>query len=508
MEIANAGSGVSTPKESYAQVLKREWFGNVGPDLLSGTVVALALIPEAIGFSIVAGVDPKLGLFASFMIAVLTGIFGGRMGLISAATGAMAVVFASLVRSHGIQYLFAATILTGVLQYIIGAAGFGRFMRFVPRSVMIGFVNALGILVFMAQFPQFEGSGPLMWGMVAASLVIIYGLPKITRAVPSALVTIVFMTIVAIAFKLPLKTVGDMGELPKSLPVFGIPQVPFTFETFKIIFPYSLALAVVGILESLLTSMLLDDLTETPSDKNRECKGQGIANFATGFFGGMAGCAMIGQSIINFKSGGRGRLSTFASGALLLFFILVLGDWVRQIPMAALVGVMFMVSIGTVDWASLRTVQHQPRSETVVMIATVFAVIYTHNLAIGVGVGIVLSALFFARKVAKLIAVTSSLDEATATRTYTVFGQLFFVSTDEFLKAFDFSERVEHVKIDLTHAHLWDGSAVGAIDKVVFRLRRSGHEVELVGMNEASRTIVERLALHDKEGKVDLENSH
>jgi SulP family sulfate permease len=470
--------------------------------------VALALIPEAVAFSIIAGVDPKVGLYASFIIAVLTGIFGGRTGMISAATAAMAVLFVTLVKNHGIEYLFAATILTGLLQFGIGAAGFGRFMRFVPRAVMVGFVNALAILIFLAQMPQFEGANWMMYAMVAASLGIIYGLPHITKAVPSALVAIIVMTIVAIALKLPLRTVGDMGELPNALPFFALPQVPFSFETLQIIFPYSLGLAVVGVLESLLTASLLDDLTETESDKNRECKAQGFANFVTGFFGGMAGCAMIGQSVINFKSGGRGRLSSFAAGALLLFFILVLGEWVRQIPMGALVAVMFMVSIGTFDWASFNNIKFHPRGESVVMVATVVAVVYTHNLAIGVGVGILLSAVLFARKVAKVIAVASSFDEATQTRVYTVWGQLFFVSTDEFVKSFDFDERIEHVKIDLTHAHLWDSSAVAALDKVVFRLRRSGHQVELLGLNHASATIIERLALHDKEGATEGEFAH
>ena len=494
--------------EPLAGQLKREWFPNVRADLLSGTVVALALIPEAVAFSIIAGVDPKVGLYASFIIAVLTGIFGGRTGMISAATAAMAVLFVTLVKNHGIEYLFAATVLTGIVQFAIGAAGFGRYMRFVPRSVMVGFVNALAILIFMAQLPQFEGANWMMYAMVAASLVIIYGLPHLTKAVPSALVAIITMTIVAIAFKLDVRTVGDMGNLPSTLPLFSIPQVPFSLETLQIIFPYSVGLAVVGVLESLLTASLLDDLTETDSDKNRECKAQGLANFVTGFFGGMGGCAMIGQSVINFRSGGRGRLSSFAAGTLLLFFILVMGEWVRQIPMGALVAVMFMVSIGTFDWASFNNLKFHPRGESVVMVATVVAVVYTHNLAIGVMVGILLSTLLFAGKLAKVISVSSTLDESTQTRIYTVVGQLFFVSVEGFVKSFDFEERIEHVKIDLTHAHLWDSSAVAALDKVVFRLRGSGHQVELLGVNEASATIIEHLALHDKEGAVEAEFTH
>lgn len=508
MQFSQEQAALEAPLQTPKLSLKEQWFPNVRADLLSGTVVALALIPEAVAFSIIAGVDPKVGLYAAFIIAVLTGVFGGRTGMISAATAAMAVLFVSLVKNHGIEYLFAATILTGIIQFAIGAAGLGRLMRFVPRAVMVGFVNALAILIFLAQLPQFQGANWMMYAMIAASLGIIYGLPRLTKVVPSALVAIVLMTVAAIAFKLPLRTVGDMGDLPNTLPFFALPQVPLVFETLKIIFPYSLGLAVVGVLESLLTASLLDDLTETPSDKNRECKAQGLANFVTGFFGGMAGCAMIGQSVINFRSGGRGRLSSFAAGALLLFFILVLGDWVRQIPMAALVAVMFMVSIGTFDWASFKSLQFHPKSESVVMVATVVAVVYTHNLAIGVGVGIILSALFFARKVAKMVTVSSSFDEATQTRVYTIVGQLFFVSTDEFLEAFDFEERIKHVKIDLTHTHLWDSSAVAAIDKVVFRLRRSGHEVELLGMNHASATIIDRLALHDKPGATEAESTH
>jgi SulP family sulfate permease len=501
-------AGVSGKNETRIEQLKREWFPNIRGDILSGAVVGLALIPEAIGFSIVAGVDPKVGLYASFFIAVITGIFGGRISMISAATASTAVLFVTLVKYHGVEYLFAASILAGIIQYGIGLAGFGRFMRFVPRAVMVGFVNALAILIFLAQLPQFKDANWMLYAMIAGSLAIIYGLPKITKAVPSALVAIVIMTIIAITFQLPLRTVGDMGQLPKTIPIFALPQVPLNFEMLKIIFPYSLGIAFVGVLESLLTATLLDDLTETSSDKNKECKAQGIANFVTGFFGGMAGCGMIGQSVINFRSGGKGRLSSFAAGVLLLIFIVALGKWAAQIPMAALVAVMIMVSVGTFDWASFKNVQFHPRSETVVMIATVVAVIYTHNLAIGVGVGIILSALFFARKVAKLINVESVLDEATQTRVYTVWGQLFFVATDEFIASFDFDERIQHIKIDLTHAHLWDGSAVAAIDKVIFRLRASGHEVELLGMNDASKTIIDRLALHDKQDAVDNVGVH
>ncbi|HEX8552675.1 MAG TPA: SulP family inorganic anion transporter [Abditibacteriaceae bacterium] len=476
---------------------KQQWFFNVRGDLLSGLVVALALIPEAIAFSFVAGVDPKVGLYSACCIAIVTAFFGGRPGMISAATGAMALLMTTLVKEHGLQYLLAATLLTGVFQIIFGWRKLGRYMKFVPRPVMIGFVNALAILIFLAQMPQFVGATWHMYAMIAGSLVIIYGLPRFTKVIPSPLVAIAIMTAIAIAFKLEMRTVGDTGRLPTSLPTFALPRVPLNWETLAIILPYSLPLAIVGLLESLLTASLLDDLTDTPSDKNQEARGQGLANIVAGFFGGMAGCALIGQSVINFQSGGRGRLSSFLAGAYLLFLILVAGEWVRQIPMAALVAVMIMVSIGTFNWASLKNVLLTPRSETVVTIATIITVMYTHDLAKGVGVGVLLSAFAFARKLAKVIRVESELDE-NDTRVYTVWGQLFFVSTEAFLNAIDFREKVERVRIDMTHSHLWDASAVGAVDKAVLKLRQNGSEVEVIGLNEASATIIERLAIHDK----------
>lgn len=479
------------------QALKREWFSNVRADILAGSVVALALIPEAIAFSIIAGVDPKIGLYASFIIAMTTAIFGGRPGLISAATGAMALLMIHLVKDHGLQYLFAATLLTGVLQILFGVMKLGRQMKYVPRAVMVGFVNALAILIFMAQLPQLTNVPPTVYIITALSLAIIYILPRFTKAVPSPLVAIVVMTVAAIVLKLKVPTVGDMGELPTALPFFALPQVPFNQETLQIIFPYSLTLAIVGLLESLLTASLLDELTDTPSDKNQEAKGQGIANIISGFFGGMAGCAMIGQSVINIQSGGRGRLSTFVAGVFLLFFILVLGTWVKQMPMAALVAVMIMVSIGTFSWASLKTISRTPRSETAVMITTVLITVLTHNLAIGVLTGIVMSTVFFSRKIAKLVFVDKTLSADGTHRIYNVAGQIFFVSVDEFLEAFDFKELVDRVSIDLTHAHLWDQGAVAAIDRVVIKFRRNGAEVDLIGLNEASATLIDKLAIHN-----------
>lgn len=475
-----------------------EWFSNVRADLLAGTVVALALIPEAIAFSIIAGVDPKVGLYASFCIAVVTAFFGGRPGMISAATGAMALLMVTLVKDHGLQYLLAATLLTGVFQIIAGIARIGSVMRFVSRSVITGFVNALAILIFMAQLPEFKGAGVTVYAMVAAGLAIIYILPRFTKAVPSPLVTIIVLTIVSILFKLDVRHVGDLGELPASLPLFLWPEVPLNLETLWIVMPYSLGLAAVGLLESLMTAQIVDDMTDTPSNKNRECTGQGAANIVSGLFGGMAGCAMIGQSVINIKSGGRGRLSTLTAGVFLLVLLVVLGPWVKQIPMPALVAVMIMVSIGTFSWASFKNMRTHPKSSSFVMIATVVVVVATHNLALGVGVGVLLSALSFARKVSQIIRVRSELDTETECRTYLVQGQVFFASADTFTAAFDFKEALAKVRIDVSHAHFWDLTSVGALDKVVLKFRRDGTEVEIIGLNEASATIVDKLAMHDK----------
>jgi SulP family sulfate permease len=485
-----------------------QWTGNIRGDILSGLVVALALIPEAIAFSIIAGVDPKVGLYASFSIAVITAIVGGRPGMISAATAATAVLMVTLVKEHGLEYLLAATVLAGLIQIAAGAARLGYVMRFVSKSVMTGFVNALAILIFMAQLPELIGVPWLTYVMVAAGLAIIYLFPLITTAIPSPLVTIVVLTAITWFFGFDLRTVGDMGALPDTLPVFLIPDIPLTLETLWIILPYSVAVAAVGLLESLMTQSIVDDLTDTSSNRNMECVGQGIANTATGFIGGMAGCAMIGQSIINVKSGGRGRLSTFVAGAMLLFFIVVLGDSVAQIPMAALVAIMIMVSIGTFSWSSIKSLRTHPRSSSVVMLATVLFVVFTHNLAIGVLVGVLLSGIFFAWKISQLFGVRSELSADGRTRTYIVEGQLFFASADDFMQAFDFREVLEKVVIDVSRAHIWDISSVAALDMAVLKFRRDGADVEIIGMNEASETIVDRLAIHDKPGAMDKLMSH
>jgi SulP family sulfate permease len=484
------------------QTIRQDWLGNVRQDVLAGLVVALALIPEAIAFSIIAGVDPKVGLYASFSIATIIAFAGGRPGMISAATGAMALVIASLVKDHGLQYLLAATVLTGVLQVIAGWVGLGRLMRFVSRSVVTGFVNALAILIFLAQLPELNPStAGVTWqvyAMTATGLAIIYGLPYLTKAVPSPLVTIVVLTAFSIWMGLDIRTVGDMGELPDSLPVFLLPDVPLNWETLRIVLPYSATLMVVGLLESLMTATIVDDMTDTKSDKNRECVGQGVANIATGFIGGMAGCAMIGQSVINVKSGGRGRLSTLIAGVVLLILVVFLGEWVKQIPMAALVAVMIMVSIGTFNWASFRQLREHPKSSSAVMLATVAVTVATHDLAQGVLVGVLLSGFFFAQKVGQLMYVRSELDAAGHTRTYTVTGQVFFASAERFANAFDFKEAIEQVRIDVSRAHLWDITAVGALDKVVLKFRRQGIVVDVIGLNEASATLVDKFGVHDK----------
>jgi SulP family sulfate permease len=503
------GRGILMTLYDYRQ----QWFGNIRGDVLAGIVVALALIPEAIAFSIIAGVDPKVGLYASFSIAVLIAFVGGRPGMISAATAATAVLMITLVRDHGLEYLLAATVLAGLLQIGAGFLKLGRFMRYVSKSVMTGFLNALAILIFMAQLPELNLANPgvtyLTYALVALGLAIIYLLPRLTTAVPSPLVTIVVLTVLVVVMDWDLvRTVGDMGAMPDTLPVFLIPQIPLNLETLLIVLPYALAVAVVGLLESLMTQNIVDDLTDTKSSRDQECIGQGIANTATGFIGGMAGCAMIGQSIINVKSGGRGRLSSFTAGVVLLILVVGLGDLVARIPMPALVAIMIMVSIGTFSWSSIKAMQVHPRSSTVVMLATVVSVVYTHNLAIGVLVGVLLSGIFFAAKIAQLFRISSTLSDDGRTRTYVMEGQLFYGSAEDFTNAFDFREAPDRVVIDVSRAHIWDISSVQALDMAILKFRREGAEVEVIGMNEASETIVDKLAIHDKPGAVDKLMSH
>lgn len=479
--------------------IKYQWFGNIKGDILSGITVALALIPEAIAFSIIAGVDPMVGLYASFCIAVTIAIVGGRPGMISAATGATALVMVTLVADYGLKYLLAATILTGILQIIMGALKLGNLIKFVPRSVMTGFVNALAIMIFTSQLTHFVGESWQMYAMVAGALAIIYILPRITKAVPSPLVAIIIMTVIAILTNSEVRTVGDMGQLTQQLPIFLIPDIPFNFETLQIIFPYSLSIAIVGLVESLLTAQIVDDMTDSGSDKNMEARGQGIANIVSGFFGGMAGCAMIGQSVINVKSGGKGRLSTLVAGLFLMILILVFNNFLVQIPMAALVGVMIMVSIGTFEWSSLKNLHKTPITDSIVMISTVIVVLMTHDLSKGVLVGIVLSAIFFAAKMSK-VNITSLSSNGASKKVYRVTGQLFFASVAEFVDSFDYKETVKEIDLDLTQTHLWDDSAVGAIDKVVIKFHQNGVKVNLIGLNKESNKLIDRLAVHNKPG--------
>lgn len=482
------------------------WFANIRADILAGIVVALALIPEAIGFSIIAGVDPRVGLYASVAIAIVIAFTGGRPGMISAATAAVAVLVVPLVRDHGVEYLFAATILMGVFQAIAAVLRLDLLMQFVSRSVITGFVNALAILIFMAQLPQLNPANPGVgweaYAMVVAGLAMIYLIPKLTTAVPSPLVAIIVLSGLSIWLNVPVNTVSDMGELPEGLPYFALPDVPLTWETLQIIAPYSATMAAVGLLESLLTAQIVDDMTHTGSNKQRECAGQGAANVVSALFGGMGGCAMIGQSVINVTSGGRGRLSSLAAGVTLLILLAVLGPLVGQVPMPALVAIMIMVSIGTFSWNSIPNIAKHPWQSSVVMLTTVVVVVATHNLAMGVLAGVLLSGIFFTGKVLTMFDVVRTREGDTAI--YTATGQIFFASVDRFQDALGpesiHPDPAEHVIIDVSGAHFWDISAVGALDKVVERMRRNGRSVQVRGLNRASADLVDKFALTDKTG--------
>lgn len=489
------------------------WFPNVRADLLAGLVVALALIPESIAFSVIAKVDPQVCLYASVIIAVTIAFVGGRSAMISASTGAIALLVGNLVADHGLAYLLAASMLTGIIQIILGFVNVAGVMRFVSASVMTGFVNALAILYMITQAKELILAGDMgswvTFPLVAGGLAIIYLFPKLTKAIPSPLIAIVLISLIANFFDMDVRRVKDLGILPTGLPYLDFKTwklLPLTLETLWIILPVSLSFSVVGLLESLMTAQILDEFTDTPSDKNKEARGQGIANIASSLFGGIAGCAMIGQSVINVKSGGRGRLSTLTSGLVLLALLLLMNSQVGNIPMAALVAVMIMVSIGTFNWSTFKNLKIQPKMTSIVMLATVGTVVGTHNLAIGVGVGVLLSGIFFAHKVSQVFGISSELSGET--RTYVVRGQVFFASADTFRDAFDFKEVIAKVVIDVSHAHFWDLTSVGALDKVVLKYRREGTEVEILGMNEATATIVGKLGEHDKPGALERMLGH
>ncbi|WP_159616567.1 SulP family inorganic anion transporter [Arthrobacter zhaoguopingii] len=467
-------------------------------EVLAGLVVALALIPEAIAFSIIAGVDPRIGLFASFTMAVTIAFVGGRPAMISAATGAIALVIAPLVKSHGVDYFIAAVILAGIFQIILAISGVARLMRFIPRSVMVGFVNALAILIFMSQVPELLGVPWLVYPLAALALVIVFGLPKLTKAVPAPLVAIVVLTLITVVAAVAVPTVGDKGDLPDSLPTLFIPNVPFSLETLQVIFPFALAMAFVGLLESLMTAKLVDDVTDTRSHKTREAWGQGVANIVTGFTGGMGGCAMIGQTMINVKaSGARTRISTFLAGIFLLILVVVLGGIVSLIPMAALVAVMIFVSVATFDWHSVRpsTLKRMPKSETAVMAATVIVTVATHNLAIGVGVGVLVAMVLFARRVAHFVTVERTVQNigGRETATYVVNGELFFASSNDLYTQFAYALDPGHIIIDMHASHLWDASTIAALDAITEKYHQHGKNVEIVGLNDASTLMRERL---------------
>lgn len=468
----------------FLNQIKKQWFSNIRGDLLAGIVVGLALIPEALAFAFIVGVDPRVALYASFTIAVIISFVGGRPGMISAATGAMALVLVNLMADHGLQYVLAATILTGMIQLIMGVFGIAKLMRFIPNSVMLGFVNALGIMILLTQLPYLKNGSVSTYVFAIITLALVYIIPKFIKVIPAPLIAIIVMTVVAIFGGFKLQTLGDLGTMPSTLPTFFLPDIPVNLETLKIILPYSLALAVVGLLESLLTAQVLDDFTETKSNKNTEARGQGIANIVNGFFGGMAGCALIGQSIINTKSGGKGRLSTFTAGVFLMFLIIVLGDLVVKVPMPVLVGIMIMVSFTTFNWGSFRFLKQAPLSESFIMLVTVGIILYTHNLAIGVVVGVILSALVFVGKISK-----PSFDKQ-GTTIY-VKGPLFFASTSKFIQELE-SYEGKKLMIDFSDSHIWDESAVGAVLTVKERLEQKGTQVVLNGLSRSSEELLNK----------------
>ncbi|NTI51298.1 SulP family inorganic anion transporter [Agrobacterium rhizogenes] len=471
--------------------IRRDWSANPMREMLAGAVATFALIPEVIAFSFVAGVDPQVGLFASFVIGIVIAFTGGRPAMISAAAGSVALVAAPLVHAHGLPYLFAAGLLAGLFQILFGLLRLGVLMRFVSKSVRTGFVNALAILIFAAQLPHIIGGDWIAYAMLAAGLAIIYLVPRITTAIPSPLICILILTIASIGLQLPVMTIADLGKLPDSLPVFGWPAVPLTLETLRIIAGPALAIAMVGLLESMMTASVVDDLTDTPSSKNRECTGLGIANAAASLFGGIAGCGMIGQTVSNVKYGGRGRLSTLFAGAFLLVLMVLLKPWVSQVPVAALVAIMVMVSIDTFDWSSLRAVVIHPKMSSAVMVATVLVTVFSANLALGATVGVLLSGVFFTFKVARLLRVESETDASAGRLTYSVSGQVFFASADVFVEAFDIQDASDMaVLIDVSQAHFWDITAVAALEKVVQRFKAHGIPVDVAGLNQASSTLI------------------
>jgi SulP family sulfate permease len=478
--------------------LRTHWLGNIKNEILAGMVVAFSLIPMSIAFSNIAGVAPEVGLYSSMILLVITAISGARLSMISGATGAMALVMTHLVQTHGVEYLLFAGILSGILQIVAGYLHLGSLMRFVSPSVVTGFSNALAILLFMAQLKSLHNADATVYGLLALGILVIYGLPYLTKVVPAPLVSIVVVTATSLYFGLDVNTVADMGKLPSGLPLFHIPQVPLNWETFVIIMPYALSLTLVAILESLMTARILDDITDSASDKNKECKGLGVANLVAGFFGAMPGCALIGPSVMNLKLGSTGRLSALFAGLFLMFLLVGLGSWVQQIPVVALTAVMIMVCIHIFDWSSLKTLHVYPKTCSFIMIVTAWVIVVTHDLSMGVFAGVLLSALSFSRRVSRMLTVESVLAENGTHRTYYITGQVFFASVDMLVQYFDFNEDLESVTIDVSQAHLWDLFAVGGFDKIVLKFKKKNISVVVQGMNEASASLVDQLGTYAK----------
>lgn len=469
---------------------KKEWLGNLRGDVLAGLVSSFAVIPEVVGFCIVAGISPMMGLYASFWLTVLMAFLGGRPAMISAAAGSMALVIVSLVRDYGPEYLMAATILCGVIMFVLGALGIGNLIKLIPNTVQIGFVDALAILIFSSQLGNFEGEGWQMFALVALGIAIIYFFPYVTTAVPSTLVAVVVVTAIAITMHVDVRTIGDMGTITATLPPFHIPEVLLNMETFMIVLPYSASLAIVGLSETLLTSKVIDEMTDTEGDRNRECRGLGIANIVSGFFSGTCGCAMIGQAIVNVNSGGRGRLSNFVSGSFLMVLIFLLNDLMVQIPLAALTAVMITVSISTFDWGALKRLPHMPKSDALVVVLVVAVVVATNNLAYGVVLGLALTAIFFALHMANL---SVREDRDGKTIVYNVRGQLFFASTEAFTQALDFHNNARTVILDFTNARIWDESAATAIRGAIMHFENNGNQVQIADIDRKSCDLLQHL---------------
>ena len=473
---------------------KDEWFSNIRTDVLAGLVVGLALIPESIAFSAIAGVDPQVGLYASFCIAVTIAFFGGRTAMISAATGAMALLMITLVKEHGLQYLLAATVLTGMIQIIAGYFKVAKLMRFVSQSVVYGFLNALAILIFVAQIPEISQMNITGYVFMLIGLAAIYlfpYIPKIGKAIPSPLVCIIVLSLLALLLGSDMRTVSDLGQFPDTLPIFLIPNIPLNLDTLLIILPYAMTLATVGLLETMMTTTVINEVTQTEGDRHQECRGQGVANIVSGFMGGMAGCAMIGQSIINVSSGARTRLSTLVAGVFLLCLVVFFKDWLAYIPMAALVAIMVMVALTTFNWDSVKNFSKHPKQSNIVMLSVVAIVLATHNLALGVLVGVMLSALFLVNKLESEVKVQSELEGNK--RIYVVKGQIFFSSSDKFYQFFNFNESIQSVEIDLTHAHIWDITSVNMLANIVAKFESKNIHVEVIGLNQASSTLIDRV---------------